>query len=67
LNPNDGYRSGWGVGGRAEKQGYSLLMLEEGDYMGMLEWIVGLSDAFKVSVPTWSSRCLALTWTQNVD
>lgn len=25
-------------------------MLEEGDYMGMLEWIVGLSDAFKVRV-----------------
>ncbi|KAM0788423.1 hypothetical protein ACM66B_001559 [Microbotryomycetes sp. NB124-2] len=48
LNPNDGYKSGWGVGGRAEKQGYALLMLEEGDYMGMLEWIVGLSDAFKL-------------------
>lgn len=49
LNPNDGFRSGWGVGGRAEKQGYALIMLEEGDYMDMLEWIVGLSDAFKVS------------------
>ncbi|KAK4058448.1 hypothetical protein OIO90_000607 [Microbotryomycetes sp. JL221] len=48
LNPNDGFKTGWGVGGRAEKQGYALLMLEEGDYMGMLEWIVGLSDAFKL-------------------
>ncbi|KAK4051814.1 hypothetical protein OIV83_002519 [Microbotryomycetes sp. JL201] len=48
LNPNDGYKTGWGVGGRAEKQGYALLMLEEGDFMGMLEWIVGLSDAFKL-------------------
>lgn len=52
LNPNDGYKTGWGVGGRAEKQGYALLMLEEGNYQGMLEWIVGLADAFKVS-----SRC----------
>lgn len=50
LNPNDGYRTGWGVGGRAEKQGYALMMLEDGDHQGMLEWIVGLSDAFKVSL-----------------
>ncbi|BGP14418.1 hypothetical protein JCM10213v2_002366 [Rhodosporidiobolus nylandii] len=48
LNPQDGYRSGWGVGGRAEKQGYALLMLEEGGAMAMLQWIVGLADVFKL-------------------
>lgn len=48
LNPADGYRSGWGVGGRAEKQGFALLMLDEGNAMAMLQWIVGMMDAFKV-------------------
>ncbi|KAM0753820.1 hypothetical protein T439DRAFT_164204 [Meredithblackwellia eburnea MCA 4105] len=49
LNPSDGYKSnGWGVGGRAEKQGFALLMLDEGDAYSMLNWIVGFSDAFKL-------------------
>lgn len=49
LNPSDSYlASGWGVGGRAEKQGFALLMLEEGNYLDMLHWVVGLADAFKV-------------------
>ena len=39
---------GWGVGGRAEKQGLALLMVDEGDSTTMLHWIVGLSDVFKV-------------------
>ncbi|GAA5858489.1 hypothetical protein JCM8547_007329 [Rhodosporidiobolus lusitaniae] len=48
LNPADGYRGGWGVGGRGEKQGFALLMLEEGGAMDMLHWIVGLADVFKL-------------------
>lgn len=48
LNPADGFRYGWGVGGRAEKQGMALLMADEGGVAAMLNWIVGLSDAFKV-------------------
>lgn len=48
LNASNGYKGGWGVGGRAEKQAFALLMLDEGDAMAMLEWIVGISDAFKV-------------------
>ncbi|BGP01263.1 hypothetical protein NBRC10513v2_002214 [Rhodotorula toruloides] len=49
LNPSDSYlASGWGVGGRAEKQGFALLMLEEGNYLDMLHWVVGLADAFKL-------------------
>ncbi|GAA5821219.1 hypothetical protein JCM11251_004519 [Rhodosporidiobolus azoricus] len=48
LNPADGYKSGWGVGGRAEKQGYALLMLEEGGMTEMLHWIVALADVFKL-------------------
>lgn len=54
LNPMDGFKGGWGVGGRAEKQGFALLMLDEGDALAMLHWIVGLSDAFKVrSLSLW--------------
>ena len=52
LNPMDGFKGGWGVGGRAEKQGFALLMLDEGDALAMLHWIVGLSDAFKVRLST---------------
>lgn len=48
LNPADGYKTGWGVGGRAEKQGYALVMLEEGGASEMLQWIVGTADAFKL-------------------
>ena len=48
LNPADGYKMGWGVGGRAEKQGFALLMVDEGDSTTMLHWIVGLADVFKV-------------------
>lgn len=40
---------GWGVGGRKEKQGFALMMLDEGGFEEMLKWIVGISDAFKVS------------------
>ncbi|SCZ93519.1 BZ3500_MvSof-1268-A1-R1_Chr6-3g08712 [Microbotryum saponariae] len=49
LNPHDRYKLGWGVGGRAERQGYALLMVEEGAAAAMLQWIVGISDVFKVS------------------
>ncbi|SCV67650.1 BQ2448_5261 [Microbotryum intermedium] len=48
LNPHDGYKSGWGVGGRAERQGFALLMVEEGAAAAMLQWIVGISDVFKL-------------------
>ncbi|GAA6010185.1 hypothetical protein JCM11491_005381 [Sporobolomyces phaffii] len=48
LTPQDGYRTGWGVGGRSEKQGFALLMLESGEVDDMLRWIVGISDAFKL-------------------
>ena len=48
LTPQDGYRTGWGVGGRSEKQGFALLMLESGEADDMLRWIVGIADAFKV-------------------
>lgn len=48
LNPADGFKMGWGVGGRAEKQGYALLMTDEGGVDGMLQWIVGLADVFKL-------------------
>ncbi|KAK4700142.1 hypothetical protein P7C70_g6109, partial [Phenoliferia sp. Uapishka_3] len=49
LNPADTYKTaGWGVGGRAEKQGLALLMLDEGDSMVMLNWIVAFADAFKL-------------------
>lgn len=48
LNPTSGYKLGWGVGGRGEKQGFALLMLEEGGVMDMLHWIVALADVFKV-------------------
>lgn len=48
LTPQDGYKTGWGVGGRSEKQGFALLMLESGEVDDMLRWIVGISDAFKV-------------------
>ncbi|GAA6059179.1 hypothetical protein JCM10212_005524 [Sporobolomyces blumeae] len=48
LTPQDGYRTGWGVGGRAEKQGFALLMLESGEVDDMLRWIVGTADAFKL-------------------
>lgn len=40
--------TGYGVGGRAEKQGYAYMMLEEGSCVDMLHWVVGLADAFKV-------------------
>lgn len=51
LDPSDGYlNSGWGIGGRAEKQGYGLLMLEEGGLLDMLHWIVALADVFKVCI-----------------
>ena len=40
--------TGYGVGGRAEKQGYAYMMLEEGSCVDMLHWIVGIADAFKV-------------------
>jgi CCR4-NOT transcriptional complex subunit CAF120 len=48
LNPADGFKNGWGVGGRAEKQGMALLMADEGGCSTMLNWIVGLADVFKV-------------------
>ncbi|GAA6027998.1 hypothetical protein JCM8097_001822 [Rhodosporidiobolus ruineniae] len=49
LDPREGFQSGGrGVGGRADRQGYALLMLEEGNVMDMLHWIVGLSDVFKL-------------------
>ncbi|KDE04897.1 hypothetical protein MVLG_04655 [Microbotryum lychnidis-dioicae p1A1 Lamole] len=48
LNPHDSYKLGWGVGGRAERQGYALLMVEEGAAAAMLQWIVGISDVFKL-------------------
>jgi len=51
LTPQDGYRTGWGVGGRSEKQGFALLMLESGEADDMLRWIVGIADAFKVRLP----------------
>lgn len=50
LSPHDKYTAaGWGAGGRGDKQGFALVMLEEGNYRDMLYWIVGISDAFKVS------------------
>lgn len=48
LNPEDGFASGWGVGGRTEKQGFALLKLEDRDTLEMLPWIVALTDAFRV-------------------
>ncbi|GAA6054229.1 hypothetical protein JCM3770_001402 [Rhodotorula araucariae] len=49
LSAADGWNStGYGVGGRAEKQGHAYLMLEEGSSMDMLYWIVGIADAFKL-------------------
>lgn len=49
LDPSDGYmNSGWGIGGRAEKQGFGLLMLEDGGLIDMLHWIVALADVFRV-------------------
>lgn len=50
LNPADGYKGGWGVGGRAERQGFALLMPDEADANTMLQWIIGVADAFKVSI-----------------
>ena len=58
LNPADDYKTGpgtWGVGGRAEKQGFALLMLEDGDALAMLQWIVCLADAFKVRLYLFTS------------
>ena len=52
LSAAEGWNSaGYGVGGRAEKQGHAYLMLEEGNSMDMLYWIVGIADAFKVRFP----------------
>ena len=58
--------TGYGVGGRAEKQGYAYMMLEEGSCVDMLHWIVGIADAFKVRSPL-SSLCASSSQRARAD